>query len=106
MYDLTILSPLRAKKDLARLQSAWQKQMQQRAAIAATRKRPAEELRYKEIEQPQMQFLMHKDLLAAGQKSAYDAILRHIQEYPTHEKTGSWITFLREYLGQAPLPAQ
>lgn len=100
IYETTLLPYLRAKKDLAKLQAAWTKRIQQEAAIVAAFDTPASEKEYKERTLPELEWAMARDLFNHGSTPAGARLLQIIQQNPTHPGCRGWISELKGLLAE------
>jgi len=98
IYDTAILPYLREKKDLARLQTAWSRRLQQEATQVATQNSEPVTKNYREVELPALEWAQARDLFLAGSPAAATKMLQIIQQNQVHKDVPKWITDLRSLL--------
>jgi len=103
IYENTIFPYLRLKKDVARLQTAWTRRIQQEAAQVATQNSEFVTKNYREVVLPSLEWAQAKDLYEAGSQAAAAKMLSVIQQNQAHKSAPQWIKELRSLLtGGAP----
>jgi hypothetical protein len=105
IYESTILPFYRAKKDAARLQSAWTKRVQQEAALAAAADSEFQVKFFREVTQPRLEWGMARDMFLAGNRQAGGKMLMVINQNPAHKEAPAWAKELRDLLTRPPEPA-
>jgi hypothetical protein len=98
IYENTIFPYLRQKKDVARLQTAWTRRIQQEAAQVATQDSEFVTKNYREVVLPALEWSQARDLYEAGSLAAATKMLSVIQQNQAHKSAPQWIKDLRSLL--------
>lgn len=102
IYESAILPYLREKKDVARLQTAWSRRLQQEASQVATQDSEFVTKHYREVVLPALEWTQARDLYVAGSTGAAAKMLQLIQQHQAHKNTPQWIKELRSLLNGGP----
>lgn len=98
IYESSILPYLREKKDVARLQTAWTRRLQQEAALVVTQDSEFLTKNFRENVLPTLEWSQARDLFFAGSPSAAGKMLQLIQQHQGHKNTPQWIKEMRSLL--------
>lgn len=108
IYESSILPYLREKKDVARLQTAWSRRLQQEAALVATQESEVLTKEFRENLLPALEWTQARDLYLAGSTAAAGKMLQIIQQNQAHKSTPQWIKEMKNLLmyGQETAPGE
>ena len=98
IYEKTILPYLRQRKDVARLQTAWARRIQQEAAQVATQESEFATKNFRENVLPGLEWGQAMDLYLAGSDTSAAKMLAIIQQNQAHKQATNWIKELRMLL--------
>lgn len=98
IYESSILPYLRERKDVAKLQTAWSRRIQQEAAQVATQDSEPVTKNFREVVMPNLEWAQARDLYVAGSTTAATKMLQVIQQNQGHKSVPQWIKEMRSIL--------
>jgi hypothetical protein len=102
IYDTVILPFYREKKDAAKLQSMWNRRMQQEAALVAAAESDFDKKFFREVTQPRLEWGLARDLFIAGNRESANKLLMIISQNPGHKDAPQWVQDLRALITAPP----